>query len=251
MTKRRVRQQAIIARVQAAGAYAVRDLAQELQVSEETIRRELKVLEASGAISKGHGAVSLPLGAVEGPFELRLRENAEAKQRIARAVAGLVPEGGIVHIDSGTTSYYVAKALRQHRSLTVITNSVAVSAELGGRNDNRVFLSGGELDYQYKAFFDHRSCDYLAQFTPTLAVLSVGAISRDQGLMDFHSGEAAANRIVYGKARTVILAADASKFDRYGLIRTAHLTDVDVLVTDQALTPDYAEAFTHARIVVA
>jgi DeoR family glycerol-3-phosphate regulon repressor len=114
----------------------------------------------------------------------------------------------------------------------VITNSVAVSAELGGRNDNKVFLSGGELDYQYKAFFDHRSCDYLAEFTPSLAVLSVGAISRDQGLMDFHSGEAAVNRIVYGKARTVILAADASKFDRYGLIRTAHLTDVDVLVTD-------------------
>jgi DeoR family glycerol-3-phosphate regulon repressor len=232
MTKRRLRQQAIIARVQAAGAYAVRDLAQELQVSEETIRRELKVLEASGAISKAHGAVSLPLGAVEGPFELRLRENAETKQRIARAVAGLVPEGGIVHIDSGTTSYYVAKALRQHRSLTVITNSVTVSAELGGRNDNR-------------------SCDYLAQFTPTLAVLSVGAISRDQGLMDFHSGEAAVNRIVYGKARTVILAADATKFDRYGLIRTAQLTDVDVLVTDLPLTPDYAEAFAHARIVIA
>lgn len=133
----------------------------------------------------------------------------------------------------------------------MITNSVAVSAELGGRNDNRVFLSGGELDYQYKAFFDHRSCEYLAQFTPTLAVLSVGAISRDQGLMDFHSGEAAVNRIVYGKARTVILAADATKFDRYGLIRTAQLTDVDVLVTDLPLTPDYAEAFSHARIVIA
>ncbi|KRA61704.1 DeoR family transcriptional regulator [Caulobacter sp. Root655] len=251
MTKRQVRQQAIIARIQTAGTYAVRELAHELRVSEETIRRELKVLEANGAISKVHGAASLPLDVVEGPFELRLRENAEAKQRIARAVADLVPDGGIVHIDSGTTSYYVAKALRQHRSLTVITNSVAVTTELGGRNDNKVFLSGGELDYQYKAFFDHRSCDYLAEFTPSLAVLSVGAISRDQGLMDFHSGEAAVNRIVYGKARTVILAADATKFDRYGLIRTAQLTDVDVLVTDLSLSPDYVDAFAHARIVIA
>jgi DeoR family glycerol-3-phosphate regulon repressor len=82
-------------------------------------------------------------------------------------------------------------------------------------------------------------------------VLSVGAISRDQGLMDFHSGEAAVNRIIYGKARTVILAADAAKFDRYGLIRTAQLTDVDMLVTDLPLAPEYVEAFAHAQVVVA
>jgi DeoR family glycerol-3-phosphate regulon repressor len=251
MNKRQVRQQAIIARVHTAGTYAVRELAQELAVSEETIRRELKVLEAKGVIAKGHGAVSLPAGVVEGPFELRLRENAEAKQRIAAAVADLIPRGGIVHIDSGTTSYYVAKALLQHQALTVITNSMAVAGVLGGRNDNRIFLAGGELDPQYKAFFDHRCREYLAEFTPPLAVLSVGAISRTQGLMDFHPGEAAISKVVHDKAQTVILAADASKFDRYGLIRTAALTEVDVLVTDQALSPEYEEAFAHARVVIA
>jgi DeoR family glycerol-3-phosphate regulon repressor len=104
MTKRRVRQQAIIARVQAAGAYAVRDLAQELKVSEETIRRELKVLEASGAISKAHGAVSLPLGVTEGPFELRLRgeRGSQAAHRPSRRRSG-----------SGTAALSISTAARR------------------------------------------------------------------------------------------------------------------------------------------
>jgi DeoR family transcriptional regulator, glycerol-3-phosphate regulon repressor len=180
-----------------------------------------------------------------------MEENADAKLRIARAAAALVPDGAIVFIDSGTTSIFTAKQLTDRRSLTVITNSLQVATDLGGINNNRLFLAAGQMDYDYHAFSDHHAQAYVQGFAPHLAIVSVGGISLERGLMDFHPGEAAMSKIAYATSKRVLLAADSSKFGRYALIQTAALADVDILVTDQPLDDDYARAFGHAEVVVA
>jgi DeoR family glycerol-3-phosphate regulon repressor len=172
------------------------------------------------------------------------------KKRIAAAAARFVSDGDIIFIDAGTTTFYVAEALRHHCDLTVITNSLGVATALGGINGNRLFLAGGQMDYEYRAFSDSQAQDYVAGFTPHLALLSAGAVSADRGLMDFHAGEATMSRIAYATAQRVLLAADASKFGRYGLMATAPCASVGVLVTDQPLAPDLADAFAHAQVVV-
>lgn len=232
-------------------ALSVTGLAADLDVSDETIRRELRILEEQGAIIREHGGARLAAPVYEGPLVQRMEEHAEAKLRIARAAADVVPDGAIIFIDSGTTSCYVAKQLVDRRALTVITNSLQVANDLGSINNNRLFLAAGQMDQDYRAFSDHTAQAYVAGFTPHLAILSVGAISLDRGLMDYHPGEAAMSRIAYATAEKVLLGADSSKFGRYGLMHTAALTDVDMLVTEAPLDPDFAEAFAHAEVVIA
>jgi DeoR family glycerol-3-phosphate regulon repressor len=249
--KRTTRQQEIMRRLTAGETLSVLELAHDLNVSDETIRRELRVLEEKGAIVREHGGARLAPPVLEGPLTKRMQEHADAKRRIARAALDFVPDGSIVFIDSGTTSCFIAEQLVERRSLTVITNSVRVASDLGGINNNRLFLAGGQMDYDYQGFYDHHAQEYVSGFSPHLAILSVGAIHLDHGLMDFHPGEAAMSRIAYATSQRVLLGADSSKFGRVGLMRTATLSDVDVLVTEKSLDEDYARAFAHAEVVIA
>lgn len=249
--KRSKRQREIIARMRSGRTLSVLALASDLEVSDETIRRELRALEEQGVIIREHGGARLATQVHEGPLHQRMEENADAKLRIARAAAELVDDGAIVFIDSGTTSCFIARQLVERRALTVITNSLQVASDLGGINNNKLFLAGGQMDYDYRAFSDHVAQDYVRGFTPHLAILSVGGISIERGLMDFHPGEAEMSRIAYATSKRVLLAADSSKIGRYALIQTAALTDVDILVTDTPLDADYTRAFAHAEVVIA
>lgn len=240
-----------MARLRGGRTLSVNMLAAELAVSDETIRRELRALEEHGAIIREHGGARVATPAHEGPLHQRMEENADAKMRIARAAASMVRDGEIVFIDSGTTSCFVARHLVERRSLTVITNSLIVANDLGAINGNRLFLAAGQMDPDYRAFSDHHAQEFVRGFTPHLAILSVGGISIERGLMDFHPGEAAMSRIAYATSKRVLLGADSSKFGRFALIHTAALAEVDVLVTDRALDADFARAFAHAEVVVA
>jgi DeoR family glycerol-3-phosphate regulon repressor len=249
--KRSHRQREIMTRLRSGRSLSVTALATDLDVSDETIRRELRALEEQGVIIREHGGARMVAPVHEGPLHQRMEEHADAKLSIARAAAELVPDGAIIFIDSGTTSCFIARELLERRSLTVITNSLRVAGDLGGINNNRLFLAGGQMDYDYRAFSDHVAQDFVRGFTPHLAILSVGGISLERGLMDFHPGEAAMSRIAYATAKQVLLCADASKFGRYALVQTATLDEVDILVTDQPLEDDYARAFAHAKVVIA
>jgi DeoR family transcriptional regulator, glycerol-3-phosphate regulon repressor len=249
--KRSRRQHEIITRLRSGRTLSVTALANDLAVSDETVRRELRTLEDQGVIIREHGGARMMTPVHEGPLHQRMEENADAKLRIARAAAELVDDGAIVFIDSGTTSCFIARQLVDRRALTVITNSLRVASDLGAINNNRLFLAGGQMDYDYRAFSDHVAQDYVRGFTPHLAILSVGGISLERGLMDFHPGEAAMSRIAYATSQRVLLAADSSKIGRYALIQTAALSDVDILVTDTPLDADYAAAFAHAEVVIA
>ncbi|ENZ82926.1 MULTISPECIES: DeoR/GlpR family DNA-binding transcription regulator [Caulobacter] len=232
--------------------HAIGRLAQDLEVSEETIRRELRVLEARGAVVWTHGAVQLAAASSEGPLDRRMQENVAEKTRIAAAAAEFVRDGDIVFIDAGTTACFVARVLAgARRDLKVITNSLVVAETLGGRNGNALFLAGGEMDYDYRAFSDQVAQAYVAQFTPHLAILTVGGVHPDHGLTDRHAREAAMSRIVYERADRVLLAADHTKFGRLGLIRTASPEEVDILVTDAPLDEAFAQAFRRATVVIA
>lgn len=211
----------------------------------------MRALEDQGVVIREHGGARLAAPVFEGPLNQRMDENADAKLRIARAAAALVPDGAILFIDAGTTSIFIAKQLVERKSLTVLTNSLQVASDLGAINGNRLFLAGGQMDYDYRAFNDHQAQAYLRGFTPHLAILSVGGISLDRGLMDFHPGEAEMSRIAYATAKQVLLGVDSSKFGRYALVQTAQLAEVHILVTDQPLDEDFAPAFAHAEVVVA
>lgn len=232
----------LVALLEERGSCAIADLANHFGVSEETVRRDIRQLEETGRAFKVHGGVRLPDNQLEAPYRLRMREQSKGKQGIARRAARLVKDGMTVLIDSGTTSFYVARELAPLRRLTIVTNNLAVASELLGRNDHRIFLAGGAVNIDYRATFDAEAVAYTRRFAPDVAILSMGAIEAKRAFLDFEPGEAGYKRAVLDRARRVVVVADAVKFTRHGSVHVADFGAVHDIVTDAPPPPEVAEA---------
>lgn len=228
----------------AGGSLRVQRLAAELDVSEETVRRNLKRLAEAGYVDKMHGGARLAEAGGEGDFQDRLNIAAGAKQRIAQHVAAMIPDGGSVFLDVGSTTSYIADALRDHAGLLVVTNSVSVAYKLATRGGNRVYMAGGALRAHDGGAFGAEAMAFARNFKTDLAVLSTAGITADDGFMLFDLEEANFSReIIKGAARRIV-AADSSKFGRAAPITLCDPALIDILVTDAAPPYDLAAAAT-------
>ena len=226
-------QSAIVAELQRAGGrLRIAALARAIEVSEETVRRNIRRLAALGLVEKLHGAAVLSKTAVEDDFQHRLRVNPEAKRRIAHAVAAAIPPGASLFLDVGSTTAFIADALRAHRALMVVTNSVSVAQKLATRNDNRVFMAGGELRAHDGGAFGAEAIAFAGHFRADYAILSAAAIDPRRGLMLHDLEEAAFSRAILGNAATRIVAADSSKFGASAPIAVCPPSELDRIFTE-------------------
>lgn len=232
----------ILEELRLSGSCRIQDLARRLDVSEETIRRNVKNLAEQGLVRKVHGGVYLPEALREPSFTQRMNVNPDAKRRIAEHVARHIRNGDSLILDIGSTTAYVARALREHHNLFVVTNSVAVAQVLATRNNNRVFLAGGELRSHDAGAFGKEAVAFVRQFSVQYAVLSVAAIDAETGFMLFDLQEAEFSREILARSECSIVAADHSKFGRRAPIRIAEPDAFDMLMTD-ALPPTDIAAF--------
>ncbi|MGB8813958.1 MAG: DeoR/GlpR family DNA-binding transcription regulator [Paracoccaceae bacterium] len=232
------------------GSGRVLDLARKLRVTEETIRRAVKRLEAAGLATKVHGGVVLKDWASEPSFAQRFALNAPAKRRIAAHLAAMIGDGASLFLDVGSTTAYVAQALRAHRELLVVTNSLAVAQSLATRNGNRVFMAGGELRSHDGGAFGAEALAFVRQFQVRFAVLSAAAVDARAGFMLHDLREAEFSRELMARAEETIVAADASKFGRTAPIRLAEASAVHRLVTDAAPPADIANMLAVAGVAV-
>ena len=242
------RQEQLVERLRRDRMLSVSALADALQVSTETIRRDVRGLAARGVVVKQHGNVLWPENRDDEPLQRRMAANMGAKKRIAQAIAREIKDGESLLIDSGSTTMYVAEALRGHRNLTVVTISAPIAQMLAPGEGNRVFLAGGEVRADDCAAYGPDCLDYLAQFSAETAIISAAAISREFGIMDHHMCEVEVCRALVGRAERVIVAADHSKFTAKGLIAACPLAEIDLIVSDAAPPPDMAATFESADV---
>lgn len=214
----------------------INELAKILNVSEETIRRNVRELAKEGLVRKVHGGVTLNEHGVEPPFHQRMSENRDLKQRVARKVASLIRNGDSLILDIGSTTAYVAQALANHKDLFVVTNSIAVAHTLATRNGNRVMMAGGELRSHDAGAFGAEALNFVCQFSVQHAVLSVAAIDEANGFMLYDLREAEFSREIMRHAGRTIIAADSTKFGRKAPVQIAEPKEIDILVSDAAPT---------------
>lgn len=229
------RAQEILREIQlAGGSCRIGFLARKLTVSDETIRRNIKNLEASGLVKKVHGGVSLSgsVSVVEPPFQRRMDRNTETKKALAAHVADMIENGDSLFLDVGSTAAYVAQALQNHKDLYVVTNSIAVAHMLTARNNNRVFLAGGELRPLDGAAFGQDALSFIKRFNVQYAVMSVATINASSGFMLYEIQEAEISCAALKQARVSIVIADSSKFDSRAPITIQTPHDINILVTD-------------------
>lgn len=244
------RHRAILTLLQQAGTVTISDLARQLDVSLETIRRDIKPLTSEGMIVKMHGAISLPSMTSEAPFEKRMRENSEAKKAIAMAMAATVRDGDSIMLDTGTTTSFLARELLGHRRLTVITNSSDIARTLSTVNDNRVYMAGGELRSDNGAAFGVSAIEFVSRFSVTHSVISAGAVDAVSGIMDFDLDEAEFARMVISRGRRSVAVTDHTKFGRQGLVKVCGFSELTELITDQVPPPTIMEALASASVQV-
>jgi len=235
------------------GTITVADLADRLDVSLETVRRDIKPLTDSGVALRMHGAISLPSMTGEAPFERRMRENADAKRAIARMVAATIGDGESVMLDTGTTTSFLARELLGRRRLTVVTNSSDIARTLATVNGNRVHMAGGELRSDSGAAFGFAAIEFIGRFYVDHAVISAGAVDAETGIMDHDLAEAEFARMVLARGRRSLVITDHTKFGRRGLVQVCSLNGISELATDRPPPADILAALqgTGTRLTVA
>lgn len=228
-----LRQSEILAALRrAGGSLRIQSLASELSVSDETVRRNIRRLVDDGLVDRVHGGARLTAEVVEGDIQVRLQESPEAKRRIAACVAKMVEDGMSLFLDVGSTTAFIADALRDHRKLTVVTNSVAVAAKLATRNGNRIFFAGGELRAHDGGSFGPEALAFVENFHTDLAILSVTGICAERGFLLYDLAEARFARAILGRTSRSIMAADHRKFSRIAPVSLGDPKQVSVIVTD-------------------
>lgn len=228
------RDRAILDHLTRQGAARIEDLARQLVVSEETVRRAVKRLERLGSVTRVHGGVHLRDVLAEPSLSLRLGVNPDRKRRIAARIAGLVENGSSLFLDVGSTTAFVAQALRDHRELLVVTNSLTVAQALTGRGGNRVFLAGGELRPHDGGAFGAEALAFVRRFRVRHAILTAAAVDAQAGFMLNDMHEAEFSRAIIDCADLATIAADATKFGASAPMRIAETSAFDRLVTDEA-----------------
>ncbi len=228
------RRRAILEILNRDGRVLVLDLARQFETSQVTIRKDLEALHAHGLIHRTHGG-ALPAreGALEDPT-LREKEKLHHKEklRIAAAAAGMVQEGQVVILDSGTTTTEIARALRKFRSLTIVTNAVNIAAELSG-TAVEVILTGGTLRKNSFSLVGPIAEETLHRLHADLLFLGVDGFDVHYGLSTPNLLEAKVNRVMVEIAKRKVVVCDASKFGRRSLSLIAPPSALDQVITDR------------------
>lgn len=244
------RQERIVDILRSTPSITTGELAQRLEVSGETVRRDLQVLADDGVVRKFYGGVSLHQDVQESPFQLRLRSNVAVKRRLAQQVSALLPDGASLVLDNSSTACFIAEALAERRGLTVATPSLEVARALAQSGDRHtVMLPSGTLRSSDMTLAGANALRFASQLHPDYFVLSVAALSARGGCLDFDPFEVEFKQAVCPHAKVVIVVADASKFDAPGLITSLPWDQVDILVVDRPLPPDFAEATVQLRVL--
>lgn len=243
-------EQEVLNAVALRGTVSVRELATLLSVSEQTVRRVVKPLVERGVVEKVHGAVVGRSRPGEEPFLARMTVHQRAKVAIAAEVASMVHDGDAVALDTGSTTGFVAQALRQHRGLTVVTNSTFIATTLATIPGNRVHMAGVELRNHDGASFDSAAFAVVRSMNVRVAILSASALDPSRGLMVQELAEAEMSAAMGGIAEQRIFAVDSSKFGRSALVALSPMTAGDVLVTDRAPVAEVRRAVGAGDIVI-
>lgn len=247
-----LRHEAIVALLARSGEMTVEALAEHLDVSRETVRRDLARLDADGRLRRFHGgakAVSVAAAALEKewPFAQRMAQNAAAKKAIARAAAQLFQPDDSLFIDTGSTTIAFAEALAARQSLVTITNSPRIAATLAGNHSHTVFLIGGAYGADAGESLGPLALEQVGKFRARHAVLTIGAVDLSC-IMDFDLQEAEIAKAMIERADHVTVLADSSKFDRRAVFEVAPLSRIDTLVTDIQPSDPMARAIAAAGV---
>ncbi len=233
------RKKLILEELDTHGKVHVVALAEKLQVSNETIRRDLEALVKTEKLKRVYGgAIKSSYRGGEPPYQQRQIMNHEQKIAIGKRASLLIEDGDTIFLDTGTTVLECARMIEAKKRLTIITNSLSAANLLKESLAQALFqgkliILGGEISPEQQSISGHLSEEMLKNFYVDKAFLSVGGISVQTGISDYDLNESTISKIVISHAKEVIVLADQSKIGVHSFSTIAPLKMVDAIVSDR------------------
>ena len=228
------RQREVLNIARAHGAVMVESLAERFEVTSQTIRRDLHQLCRLRLLQRVHGGAVLTDGGSNLGYAARLRLAAEGKAAIGRRAATLIPNDSSLIVNIGTTTEQVVRNFSRHVRLTVITNNLNVVNALLPFQGIEVMTAGGIIRREDGGIVGDATVDFIEQFKVDYAVIGTSAIEEDGTFLDYDPREVMVAKAIIENARSVLLVADATKFERSAPVRIGHVSRIDCFVTDAA-----------------
>ena len=243
------RQKQLLQILQSNQPLTIRELSGRMEISDSTLRRELRPFLEAGVIVSQSGRLSLGLTAEsENPFILRATVNEDEKRRIARCALELVKNGETIFIAGGTTTLEFARLLPDGRRLTVITNSLLVANALAGNRNIRLVVLGGELRPDEYTLHGHLTLQALEQVRADKLFYGIEALSVEHGLTHSQLLEISTDRALIGACTQTIVLSDHTKFGKVASGVVVPLSEIQVVVTGRELRSEYREELRRLNI---
>lgn len=237
------------------GEVSVMDIAATLAVSDMTVRRDLLELENEGKLIRIRGGAVLPDGGTvlamdreEPSFVARLRQQHEAKSRIAAAAAAFFSGYRTIALDVGTTTFMLAELLMDRTHVKFFTNSVRIAHRMGSSAAD-VYLAGGHMRGDEMAMGGPTAVAQFEALWFDIAFIGVSGITAT-GLFDYSFEDADIKRVYLRRSGVKVVLCDASKFQHMSLVHLGTLKEIDVLITDAEPPPALALALEAAKVQV-
>ena len=238
------RRNAILEKLQAERRVVVSELSQIYKVSEETIRRDLEKLENDGFAIKSYGGAVINENAnVDLPFNIRKKRNVISKQKIAEVISSRIKNGTSIMLDASSTAVYIAKALKERKNLTLITNSIEILIEMFDTPNVNVLSTGGAMREGSFALVGPQTDKMLNSYHVDMAIVSAKGFNLETGLTDTEELHANNKKTMLHAGREKILAVDSSKFGKTAFTEIGTLEDISMVVTDAKPDEVWLQAF--------
>ena len=221
------RRQLIMDKIQQEKKVYVSELSQLFSVTEETVRRDLEKLEGENFLRRSYGGAVLneQKASEDLSFLKRSTINSEDKEYIARKARELISDGDTIMVDSSTTCLALLQQLKEHKNITIITNSIRLAYDFAAA-PFRIISTGGNLRPNSLALTGAATCSALERYCADIALISCKGLHQQFGVMESNEDESVVKQVMLKQAKKSLLLLDHS-------IKTCDLQDIDTLVTDK------------------
>jgi DeoR/GlpR family transcriptional regulator of sugar metabolism len=225
------RRDLLVARMRRDGKLIARDLAAELGLSEDSVRRDLRELAAAGLCQRVYGG-AVPTSPALGTHANRSGIARESKRRIGARAASLITQGTTAILDGGTTALAVVEALRPDLSARIITHSATTAVALADHPVVDVFILGGRLHKRSVSALGAAAAEAARGVSADLALLVLAGVHPDEGFTAGEAEEAALRRILIGRTADTYIMASIEKLGTVCSYKVTGLSDVAGIITD-------------------
>ncbi|MGI5895126.1 MAG: DeoR/GlpR family DNA-binding transcription regulator [Candidatus Merdivicinus sp.] len=242
----------ILRQLQLRGTLKVGEISEYLQVSVDTVRRDLKLMEQNGQIKCVHGGACLPDPLLSiASFTARKVVHEDQKQQAAAKAVRYIQRGDIIALNSGTTNTVLAREIaRNCEGITVVTNNLAAAEELMKNPLIQLILVGGEVDHTERSTYGAQCEKEFGSYYPDICFLSINAVNEENGYTDFRLNEIGVIQTLASCSGQVIAVMDSSKLGKRSKKNVLSLEQVDRLIMDEQVPEEMRTIYRDCGVVI-